>query len=83
MADANTISAIRAGAMGFQATIGGSGERCGNANLFTMIADLTLKLGYDTIPKERIGDLYRANAVFFETANPVSYTHLRIPIFYC
>ena len=69
MADANTISAIRAGAMGFQATIGGSGERCGNANLFTMIADLTLKLGYDTIPKERIGDLYRANAVFFETAN--------------
>ena len=69
MADANSIAAVRSGAQLVQATLGGFGERCGNANLLTQIADLTLKLGYDTIPRERLASLYEVDASFHEIAN--------------
>src|SRR5690606_18711301 len=42
---ANALSAVRAGARHVQGTINGYGERCGNANLCSIIADLELKLG--------------------------------------
>ena len=47
LAVANTIAAVRAGAAIVQGTINGYGERCGNADLITIIGDLTLKMGYD------------------------------------
>ncbi|MEM6431845.1 MAG: citramalate synthase [Deinococcota bacterium] len=47
MAVANTLAAVQAGAMHVQGTINGYGERCGNANLISIIPNLALKLGYD------------------------------------
>ena len=48
VAVANTLAAIRAGARQVQGTINGIGERCGNADLVTLIPTLVLKLGYKT-----------------------------------
>ena len=45
---ANTLAAVRAGARQVQGTINGLGERCGNANLCSLIPSLVLKLGYET-----------------------------------
>ncbi len=49
MAVANSVLAVQAGAVQVQGTFTGYGERCGNANLSTVIANLQLKLGYDVI----------------------------------
>ncbi|MDD5677524.1 MAG: citramalate synthase [Kiritimatiellae bacterium] len=46
MAVANSIEAVRAGAVHVQGTINGYGERCGNANLCAIIPGLAMKLGY-------------------------------------
>ena len=45
---ANTLAAVRAGARQVQGTINGIGERCGNANLISIIPTLMLKMGYAT-----------------------------------
>ncbi len=45
LAVANALAAVQAGASHVQGTIGGYGERCGNANLITVTANLALKLG--------------------------------------
>ena len=45
---ANSLAAVRAGARQIQGTVNGLGERCGNANLVTLIPTLALKLGYRT-----------------------------------
>ncbi|MBS3934831.1 MAG: citramalate synthase [Sulfuritalea sp.] len=50
MAVANSIRAVQAGVTQVQGTINGLGERCGNANLCSIIPNLQLKLGYDCIP---------------------------------
>ena len=47
LAVANTLAAVQAGARHVQGTINGVGERCGNANLISVAANLTLKLGLD------------------------------------
>ncbi len=47
LAAANSIAAVRAGARHVQGTLCGNGERCGNANLATVIAALKGKLGYE------------------------------------
>ena len=44
---ANSIAAVRAGARQVQGTLNGLGERCGNANLVSLIPTLKLKMGYD------------------------------------
>ena len=46
---ANTLVAVEAGATQVQGTINGIGERTGNANLVTIIADLQLKLGIEVL----------------------------------
>ncbi|MBF0552991.1 MAG: citramalate synthase [Nitrospirae bacterium] len=46
---ANTLEAVRAGAVQVQGTINGLGERCGNANLCSIIPNLQLKLGYECL----------------------------------
>jgi 2-isopropylmalate synthase len=45
---AGTLAAVRAGARQVQGTLNGLGERCGNANLVTLIPTLMLKMGYQT-----------------------------------
>ena len=45
---ANTLAAVRAGIRQVQGTLNGLGERCGNANLISIIPSLILKMGYDT-----------------------------------
>lgn len=53
VAVANSLAAIRAGARQVQGTINGLGERCGNADLITLIPTLVLKLGYETSIAEK------------------------------
>ncbi len=45
---ANSLAAVRAGARQVQGTLNGLGERCGNANLISVIPSLALKMGYET-----------------------------------
>jgi 2-isopropylmalate synthase len=51
---ANTLTAVEAGATQVQGTINGIGERTGNANLITIIADLQLKMGCQLLPAQRL-----------------------------
>lgn len=58
LAVANTLAAVEAGARQIQGTINGIGERCGNADLITLIPNLMLKYGYETgIPHDRLNKL--------------------------
>jgi 2-isopropylmalate synthase len=50
LAVANSLAAVEAGVTHVQGTINGYGERCGNANIVTIWADLALKLGRQTVP---------------------------------
>jgi 2-isopropylmalate synthase len=54
---ANTLTAVEAGATQVQGTVNGIGERTGNANLITIIADLQLKMGYEILAPERLARL--------------------------
>ncbi len=54
---ANTLVAVEAGATQVQGTINGIGERTGNANLVTIIADLQLKMGVEVISPQRLARL--------------------------
>jgi 2-isopropylmalate synthase len=54
---ANTLTAVEAGATQVQGTVNGIGERTGNANLITIVADLQLKMGVDLLPAERLARL--------------------------
>ena len=51
---ANSLSAVEAGARMVQGTINGVGERCGNANLISILPALQLKLGYECVPADRL-----------------------------
>jgi 2-isopropylmalate synthase len=51
---ANTLAAVESGATQVQGTINGIGERTGNANLVTIIADLQLKMGFEVLAPERL-----------------------------
>ncbi len=51
---ANSVAAVVGGATQVQGTVNGYGERTGNANLMTVIPDLTLKMGIATLPEGRI-----------------------------
>jgi 2-isopropylmalate synthase len=54
---ANTLAAVQVGATHVQGTMNGYGERCGNANLVTIIPNLQLKLGYDCIAPAQLEEL--------------------------
>jgi 2-isopropylmalate synthase len=69
VAVANTIAAVRQGAVQVQGTINGFGERCGNANLVSIIANLQLKLGYYCIPADRLKMLQETSMLVYELAN--------------
>lgn len=68
---ANTLSAVRAGAVHVQGTINGYGERTGNANLVTIIPDLQLKMGLSVVSPEQLGRLTRLSHFVSELANMV------------
>lgn len=57
LAVANTLAAVSAGATQVQGTINGYGERCGNANLISVIPNLQLKLHYPIVTKEQLAKL--------------------------
>ena len=54
---ANSLMAVQAGATHVQGTVNGYGERCGNANLISIIASLELKLGHQTVGAHRLPEL--------------------------
>ena len=57
---ANTLAAVRSGVKQVQGTFNGLGERCGNANLTSIIPTLILKMGFKTsIAKKKLKDLSR------------------------
>lgn len=66
---ANSIAAVLGGATQVQGTVNGYGERTGNANLMTVIPDLTLKLGVATLPE---GHLERLTVVSHRVAELVN-----------
>ncbi len=68
---ANALVAVEAGASQVQGTINGIGERTGNANLVTMIADLQLKMGYELLAPERLGRLTETAHFLDELLNRV------------
>ncbi|PDO09578.1 MAG: citramalate synthase [Candidatus Reconcilbacillus cellulovorans] len=66
---ANTLAAVRAGARQVQGTINGFGERCGNANLCSIIPNLQLKLGYRCLSDEQLKMLTGVARYVSEIAN--------------
>ena len=59
---ANSLAAVQAGARQIQGTINGLGERCGNANLISLIPTLVVKLGYDVgIDEQHIKNLTKTS----------------------
>lgn len=66
---ANTLVAVDAGCVHVQGTINGIGERCGNANLVSIIPNLQLKMGYRCVPDEQIARLGEVSRYVAELAN--------------
>ncbi|OGD22168.1 MAG: citramalate synthase [Candidatus Aminicenantes bacterium RBG_16_63_16] len=69
MAAANSVMAVEAGATQVQGTFIGFGERCGNANLSTVIPNLQLKKGYRCIPRSGMADLTETARLVAEVSN--------------
>lgn len=76
LAVANSIAAVERGATVVQGTINGYGERCGNANLCSIIPNLKLKLGVDCISDEQLSRLTETSHYVSEVANLVHNSHL-------
>jgi 2-isopropylmalate synthase len=64
-----SLAAVQHGARQVQGTVNGYGERCGNANLVTIIANLQLKLGYECLDAERLRTLTATAHHFDELLN--------------
>ena len=69
LAVANTLAAVREGVTQVQGTINGFGERCGNANLCSLIPALKLKMGINCVTDEQLGRLTEVSRFVSETAN--------------
>lgn len=69
VAVANAIAAVEAGCTHVQGCMNGYGERCGNANLVSVIANLELKLGHTTIGPEKLTQLTQVARFISELAN--------------
>lgn len=73
LAVANTLAAVRAGVRQVQGTINGYGERCGNANLCSVIPNLELKMGYQCVGAERLRLLAEVSHYVSEISNMPHY----------
>ena len=69
MAVAGAIAAVRSGVRQVQGTMNGYGERCGNANIVSLIANLKLKLGIDCVSDYQLESLTDASRYIAEVAN--------------
>jgi 2-isopropylmalate synthase len=69
VAVANTLAAVEAGATHVQGCMNGYGERCGNANLVSVIANLELKLGHTAIAPGKLNTLTSTARFVAELAN--------------
>lgn len=69
LAIANSLAAVQAGAVQVQGTINGIGERCGNADLISVAANLSLKLGYEVLIPGGIQRLTELSRYVYEIAN--------------
>ena len=69
LAVANTLAAVRAGCEQVQGTINGLGERCGNADLCAVVANLELKMGCACVGPENLAKLTEVSRFVYETGN--------------
>lgn len=69
MAVASSVMAVEAGAVFVQGTLIGFGERCGNANLSTVLSNLQLKRSYECIPPENLHKLMQSCHMISEVSN--------------
>ncbi len=72
---ANTLEAVRRGCTHVQGTINGYGERCGNANMVSIIPDLQLKMNYQCVAPEKLTHLVELSRYVSELANLSPDTH--------
>jgi 2-isopropylmalate synthase len=73
---ANSLVAVRNGAVQVQGTINGYGERCGNANLCSIIPNIELKLNQRCLPEGRLARLSEISHFVAEIANLAPDEHL-------
>jgi 2-isopropylmalate synthase len=73
LAVANSLAAVAAGATQVQGTINGFGERCGNANLCSVIPNLEIKLGYECIGGDGLKKLAALSRIVYELVNVEPY----------
>ena len=71
-----SLAAVREGVIQVQGTINGYGERCGNANLCSIIPDLELKLGLRCLPEDHLPKLHEVSHFVAEVANLAPDEHL-------
>ena len=69
LAVANSIAAVDSGCTQVQGTMNGYGERCGNADLCTIIGILTTKMGIDCLPKSKLKELTQTSYFVSEVSN--------------
>jgi 2-isopropylmalate synthase len=69
VAVANSLAAVEAGASQVQGTINGLGERCGNADLVTIMSNLGLKRGYQVLRPGSLARLTEVSRYVYEIAN--------------
>jgi 2-isopropylmalate synthase len=72
---ANSLVAVENGVVHVQGTINGFGERCGNANLCSIIPALKLKMGRECVSDEQLRSLRQVSRTIFELANLVPNKH--------
>jgi len=72
---ANSLMAVKAGCCHVQGTINGYGERCGNANLCSIIPNIILKMGFEGISKDRLIHLRGLSLFVDEMANLIPDKH--------
>ncbi len=75
LAVSNTLMAVKAGCAQVQGTINGYGERCGNANLCSIIPNIILKMGHTGIDKEKLARLRELSLFVDEMANFIPDKH--------
>ena len=76
LAVANSLAAVSAGVTQVQGTINGYGERCGNANLCSIIPDLKLKMGIACVTDEQLTKLSEVSRFVGDAANLSLDAHL-------
>ncbi|MFM2045703.1 MAG: hypothetical protein RLY86_4279, partial [Pseudomonadota bacterium] len=73
---ANSLAAVRAGARMIQGTLNGLGERCGNANLVSLLPTLVLKMGFETgVGREGLKRLVHTSRLLDERLNRAPNRH--------